>query len=74
MKSQGGSEGIAPFVLNLGNKLRWVFCFTFRPLYPWERVTEPGRAFWSKKKALCYAGMRTQVGLASSPVTIPTTP
>jgi hypothetical protein len=34
MKTYKGSGGIAPCILNLGTRWRWVVCFTFQPLYP----------------------------------------
>jgi hypothetical protein len=40
MKAYWGSGGIAPFILDLGTRWRWVVSFTFRSLYhqgkgPW---------------------------------------
>jgi hypothetical protein len=40
MKTYWGSGGIAPRILNLGNRCRWVVSFTPRQLYP--RVRAPG--------------------------------
>jgi hypothetical protein len=34
MKAYSGSEGIAPRILDLGARWRWVVSFTARPLYP----------------------------------------
>jgi hypothetical protein len=33
----GGKRGIAPFILNLDSRRRWVADFTYRPLYPWGK-------------------------------------
>ena len=47
------------------------------PHIPAALYAEKGHTDWQnvleKKKALCYAGMRNQVGLASRLVTVPTT-
>jgi hypothetical protein len=43
MKTYWGSGGIAPHILDLGIRWRWVVSFTPRPLYPKERA--PG-AHW----------------------------
>jgi hypothetical protein len=37
MKAYWGSEGIAPRILDLGTKWRWVVSFTPRPLYSQEK-------------------------------------
>jgi hypothetical protein len=37
MKAYWGSGGIAPCILDLGTRWRWVISFTFGPLYPRER-------------------------------------
>jgi hypothetical protein len=34
MKAYWGSGGIAPHILDLGTRWRWVVSFTLRPLYP----------------------------------------
>jgi hypothetical protein len=34
VKTYMGSRGIAPLILDLGTRWRWVVCFTHRPLYP----------------------------------------
>jgi hypothetical protein len=34
MKAYRGNEGIAPRILDLGTRWRWVVSFTVRPLYP----------------------------------------
>jgi hypothetical protein len=38
MKTYWGSGGIAPRMLDLGTRRRWVVSFTPRPLYPRERA------------------------------------
>jgi hypothetical protein len=38
METYWGSGGIAPRILNLGTRWRWVVSFTPRPLYPRERA------------------------------------
>jgi len=35
------SGGIAPRILNLGTRWRWVVSFTTEPLYSWERTPVP---------------------------------
>jgi hypothetical protein len=37
MKTYWGSGGIAPSILDLGTRWRWVVSFTTRPLYPQEK-------------------------------------
>jgi len=37
MKTYWGSGGIAPHLLGLGTRRRWVVSFTPRPLYPQEK-------------------------------------
>jgi len=37
VKTHWGSRCIAPSVLNLGTRWRWVVSFTFRPFYPREK-------------------------------------
>jgi len=37
MKTYWGNAGIAPYILNLGIRCRWVVSFTPRPLYPWGK-------------------------------------
>jgi hypothetical protein len=37
IKVHGGKRGIAPFILNLDSRRRWVADFTYRPLYPWGK-------------------------------------
>jgi hypothetical protein len=34
MKAYWGSGGVAPRILDVGTRLRWVLSFTHRPLYP----------------------------------------
>jgi hypothetical protein len=34
MKAYWGSVDVAPHILDLGTRLRWVVSFTHRPLYP----------------------------------------
>jgi hypothetical protein len=41
MRVYRGSRGIAPTILNLGTRWRWVVNFTPRPLYSWERTPVP---------------------------------
>jgi hypothetical protein len=41
MKLCNGSRGVAPLILNLGTRWRWVVNFTPQPLYPWERTSWP---------------------------------
>lgn len=37
MKAVRGSGSVAPPILNLGTRWRWVVIFTFQPLYPLEK-------------------------------------
>jgi hypothetical protein len=47
---QEGKRGIAPFILNLSTRRRWVFNFTPRPLCCRERPPESVSTFWRRKK------------------------
>jgi len=37
----GGGRGIAPLILKLGTRGRWVVNFTLRRLYLWQRTLVP---------------------------------
>jgi len=63
----GGIRGVAPFILNLGARWRWVVNLAPRRLYPWERTTvfieqevgcvaEPLRTFCSTENFLPLSG------------------
>jgi hypothetical protein len=41
MQAYRGSRGVAPLILNLGSRWRWVVNFTPWPLYPWEITPVP---------------------------------
>ena len=79
-----GSRGIAPHILNLSARWRWVVNFTPQSLYPWEitRVhikLEAGWApeliwtFWRRVKYFARTGIWTPDSSSRSPVTLPTT-
>jgi hypothetical protein len=38
MKTNQGSRGIVPHILNIGTRWRWMFNFTSQLLYPQERT------------------------------------
>jgi hypothetical protein len=78
-----GSRGIAPLILNLGTRWRWVVCFTPLPLYPRQRslvpikqkagwALEPVWTFWWREKSLFPTAIRTPNWPARSPFAIPT--
>ena len=66
MKAYNGSEGIAPPILNLGIRRRWVAYFTLRPFIPGKEPrrslngphSRPGRSA-EDKKYLASTGIRT---------------
>jgi hypothetical protein len=62
MKVYWGSAGIAPRILDLGNRWRWVVSFTLRPLYPQERT--PGTSWiggWVGPGAGLYAVVKRKI-------------
>jgi hypothetical protein len=61
MKAYRGSTGIAPLILNLGTRWRWVVSFTPRPLYHRDRIPAPSGwapqpvwTFWREKISFSY--------------------
>ena len=40
-KAERGTKSIAPLILNLATKLRWVVSYTLRALYLWEKAPVP---------------------------------
>ena len=84
MKAYRGSTGIAPLILNLGTRCRWVVNFTPRPLYSREitpvpieqeagRATEPDWTFCKREKSLAATRIRIPDHPSRSLVVIPTT-
>ena len=46
LRSHIGGRRIAPVILYLGGRWRWVVSYTLRPLYPWWRTLVPIVLFW----------------------------
>jgi hypothetical protein len=76
MKGCWGSGGIAPRILNLGTRWRWVVSFTPKPLYPQgkrpcypldRRLGVPVWARWWREKFLSSSGPRIPDHPACSP-------
>jgi hypothetical protein len=62
MKAYVGNGGIAPRILDLGTRWRWVISFTPQPLYPQERT--PGIHWiggWVSPRAGLDAGVRRKI-------------
>jgi hypothetical protein len=59
MKAYWKSRCIAPRILDLGNRWRWVVSFTPRPLYPRERAPNLDMAYFILRYIYfyCYAGV-----------------
>jgi hypothetical protein len=52
MQTYWGSGSIAPCILDLGTRLRWVVSFTSRPLYPQRKTAGThSRGFWVVPRA-----------------------
>jgi len=53
VKARSGNRDIAPHVLNLATKWRWIFNFTLRAHYSWERTLLPTEyeAVWAAEPA-----------------------
>jgi len=52
MKAYWRIGGVAPLILYLGTKWRWVVSFTPRPLYPPGKSSEPFWTRWWRKNVL----------------------
>jgi len=66
-RHMGGSRGIAPLILNLGFRWKYVLNITLRPLY-YRKRTPRRRSKWflKKRKSLAPAGIRTPGSSARS--------
>jgi hypothetical protein len=66
MKTYWGSGGIAPRILDLSTRWRWVVSFTPRPLYP--RGREPGTHWiggWVGPRAVLDAAVKRKIPSAT---------
>ena len=85
VKAYRGTRGVAPVILNLGARWKWVFSIAPLPLYPREKIRPvpieeeagwspaPVWSVWRTEKSLIHAGIRTPDRPERSLVAIPTT-